>query len=532
MPLQILLTAPYLIPMISLFFYPLRKRVSFGSVHYFLGRVEWLISFFRDTILAAVLLSAAVLSLIGLLRGWIAYFPPVIIFGPACFGLSIWCHYLRKLRIGEFIDLATTGAVKNPDQFFNLYFASFSGIPGHLPAGPFAAPSLPVNYSSGRRVRSLLPILCGIIYTGILARLIVRASKLRGRKCSIKLGEELSFVWGMKAIELASANFNVGGIENLEGISGRSIFVANHKSFLDFAVLPLAIGFANKRLKSIFRPRYMAARDHFYDNKFLYSVVGMGRAMEAMGTVFVDRRSKKEAATKAIDTAAEAIVKEGIDIVIFPQGTRALIRTAESGERMPAGYYTTVTLEEASSPRGHLKKGAAYLAFDASQALAPHSIPLNIIPVGIMGTEIAAPRGKIRIETGANISVTFGKPLTLRTSEVSSSRREAVLALHAKIDEMLKGVLNINTELKTRLLMDIRKMMDEDEMHKFIELIDAWRSDKDILFSVIDCIYSLPPRMRGSFIRRLSVLIEDTATPLDAILAFKKTVVREMIANK
>lgn len=524
-----LLSLLYLVPLISLVFFPLKRFIIFGSVHSFFGRIEWLFSFLRDGLLAPFLFGYLVYTIADFFIKKEAVFPLYDLLYIILIDLSIWNYFYRRHRVRGFLVLIVTNPLLKPSEFFKLYFASISGLPGHFPAAPERF-ELPINYlkGSGKTIWAIVP---GFIATGIAARLVIRASKWKGGDFCKVAGEKVSPVWGAKLIELAGGDIDVKGLENLKNVSGRSVFVCNHKSFMDFAVVPLVIGLANIDRSEPFRPRYMAARNHFYDNKFLYRVVGMGKAMEEMGTVFVDRRSAKEPARNAVDRASEAILSDGVDIVMFPQGTRAHGNIDLRGERLDAGYYTTGTEERLMRERGHLKKGAAYLAVGAAEALSKRGIPLNIVPIGLKGTGIMAPRKRLRIQKGIALKVIFGRPYTL-TAENLGSLENSVENIFVKIDEMLKEILSINAELKKRLAVDVRRIMQEGGMEKFFEAMSAWRADQDLLFSVVDCIYSSPVKKRGPFLRRLHQLLVQADTPMEEILAFKKIVVHEMIKGR
>lgn len=542
----------YLIPALSLLLYPLKKPIEFGRVHSFFGCIEWFLSFFRDGILAAVLLGYTIYMLVmawGTLftsaaqgDGW-AHIQPIVY--PVFAALSVWSFINRRRRIRKFLGFVAGGFLMEPGEFFRLYFASISGLPGHFPEKPRGKLKLPLDYSCGDRKISIWPIIPGIAYTGIIARLVIRASKWKNFGCGEDMGYLLTTIWAAKVLQLAGARLDVEGADHLKNVSGRSIFVCNHKSFLDFAVVPLAIGLVNVERKEPFRARYMAARDHFYDNQFLYRVVGMGRAMEKMGTIFVDRKSKKKRAVGAVDDAVKAMTSGGVDVVMYPQGTRAYGNVDAGGKRIDAGYYTTGSADHLVKERGHIKKGAAYLAVDAAAILAGSGNPLNVIPVGVKGTGVVAPRGRLRVQRGMSLKIIFGSPLTLspadmeglaRSSPGSSGylelRKSMVEGVFAKIDEMLKNILGIHQELRKRLVFDTGRVMNKEGVGRFFEALEAWRSDQDLIFSVLDCIYSSPARMWASFLRQLCQMLAETDTPREAILAFKKIVVREMIMNR
>ena len=221
------------------------------------------------------------------------------------------------------------------------------------------------------------------------------------------MGDMAATIFGGEILSQLCARVEVKGLEHLDHIEGPVIFISNHQSFIDFAIVPFVLGVVSVDRQRDFRPKYMAARDHFYDNWSLYRLLGLGRAMEAVGTIFVDRKAKKDQPTRAVDEAVEAMIQKGSDILMFPQGTRAYGNIDEHGRRLDAGYYTTIREKDVEKELGHLRKGAAYLAIDAAFQLAKEGKKISIVPIGIKGAGIIAPRGKMRFERGVTVKVRF-----------------------------------------------------------------------------------------------------------------------------
>jgi 1-acyl-sn-glycerol-3-phosphate acyltransferase len=362
--------------------------------------------------------------------------------------------------------------------------------------------------------------------------MVVRASKWRGAQFCSRVADAVSAIWGARVVQLASAGLSVEGLQKLNSVSGRTIFVCNHKSFVDFAIIPVALGLINLERKIGFKLRFMAARDHFFDNQFLYRIVGIGKAMEKVGTIFVDRKSKNKKATEAVSEAAASMIEEGLDIVMYPQGTRAFGNKDKRGQRLDAGYYTTGSERNLLKNRGHLKKGVAYLAADVAASLAKRGQELNIVPIGLVGTGTIVPRGKIRIQKGVAMKVIIGDPIVVGPQACEGDRAELVESLLDMIDARLKEVLRIHEGLKKRLLLDVRGMMREGDIDRFLEALRAWRDDEDLIFSIIDCIYSLPAKLWRSYFRRLANLLGEMDTSREKLIEFKGIVVAEMVKHR
>lgn len=529
----------YSIPVAALILFPLGNGIQFNKFHSFFGRIEWAFSFFRDGLITPILLVYVIYSsVLFVTQKRVDLF---ILIYLAFIGLTVWSYFNRRMRIRQFLNFVSVNAPLEPGVFFDLYFASVSGLQGCLPKTAMAI-KLPVGYKSGREKVVIWPVIFGLFYTGIVARLVIKASRWKGKEFCSQVADRIATVWSAKAIQLSGSGLQITGLKHLEGIAGRTIFVCNHKSFLDFAIAPLVVGLANLNRTEPFRLRYIAARDHFYENQFLYRVVGLGKALEDVGAVFVDRKSRKEQAVNAVGAVIKAIVEDGADIVMYPQGTRAYGNVDVVGKRMDAGYYTTGSEKRLVEERGHLKKGVAHMAVDAAAQLSKAGILLNIVPMGLIGPGIVAPRGKLRIQKGVCLKVVIGDPVTLTSTDMGwsisggevsdqclSSCESIVGKVYVVVDEMLKDVLNVHGELRKRLMLDIRKIMSEGEIEKFIQAINAWRFDEDLIFSIVDCIYALPAGMWATNLRRLYQLLVETDTPRGDIVAFKKNVVGEMI---
>src|SRR5579875_833169 len=163
--------------------------------------------------------------------------------------------------------------------------------------------------------------------------------------------------WGMRIVALgvraAGIRTRVEGSEHIApGV--HYIFLSNHVSNLDAPVLlPLIPG-----MTSVFIKRE------------LMSIPLLGTAMRLGKYVPVSRGNSREEAMKSVAAAADAL-RSGMDIVIFPEGTR--------------------------SPDGRLlpfRKGAFFLAQETG---AP------IVPVVIHGTATMMSKGSLKITPGAAV---------------------------------------------------------------------------------------------------------------------------------
>ena len=173
------------------------------------------------------------------------------------------------------------------------------------------------------------------------------------------------------------------GRENLSGLPGPVLFVANHSSHMDTPVILRALPPAWRR-----RTAVAAAADYFYRVPWIARAVSL-----AFNTVPVQRKGEGVAP----DAASQLVrlIDEGWSLLVFAEGTRSRDGTI-----------------------GRLRAGAAVLA-------AEHD--LAIVPVYVSGTHAVMPPGRKWMDsrrepgrlTGGRhpIAVCFGPPIRPREGE-------------------------------------------------------------------------------------------------------------------
>ena len=127
--------------------------------------------------------------------------------------------------------------------------------------------------------------------------------------------------WGRSLLKVSHIPVEVEGLEHL--VPGQAyVFAANHRSNFDiFALVAVLPG------------RFL-----WVAKKSLFQVPMLGIALTRMGSVSVDRENLRSA-VQSLDRAT-AIVKSGVSLIIFPEGTRA---SSRERERVPSGKMTIDT---------------------------------------------------------------------------------------------------------------------------------------------------------------------------------------------
>jgi 1-acyl-sn-glycerol-3-phosphate acyltransferase len=158
-------------------------------------------------------------------------------------------------------------------------------------------------------------------------------------------------MWVTKTgVRVAGIRVEVTGLENVP-VGRPCIFMSNHVSNLDPPVeLPMLPGRSSVLLK-----------------RELMNIPILGRAMRMAQFVPVERGSKRESAQASVTAAAE-VFRSGLNILVYPEGTRS------RDGRLAA-----------------FKKGPFYLAKETG---AP------IVPIAISGTETMMHKGSVGIRPG------------------------------------------------------------------------------------------------------------------------------------
>jgi 1-acyl-sn-glycerol-3-phosphate acyltransferase len=179
--------------------------------------------------------------------------------------------------------------------------------------------------------------------------------------------------WGRSILVVSGVQVFVREMEPLE--PGRAfVFMSNHQSNFDIPVLlgHLPVPF-----------RWLAKAE-------LFKIPIFGRAMLGAGYIPIDR-SDRPAAIASLRQAAE-VVRGGVSVVIFPEGTR--------------------------SPDGRLKpfkKGGFVMAIEAG---------VPIVPVVLKGTFDIMPKNQLLIRP-RKVEVVIGEPIA--TADYSVDTKEALM---------------------------------------------------------------------------------------------------------
>lgn len=490
----------------------LASYTNFQRWNLIAGRIEYAVGHLRDYTIGLWMMAAFVFDVTIMIFGD----PPLRadrfprLFYHGFFALLTLWTYRRHVGIGlQMTEFMRANPDVHPQEFFDHYYRRLGPLAIPIPeAAANRVSPAHVSYRTGRPPQRTVWIwIHGAYDTAIFARSAFRALETMGPAYGREVFDVMAALWGSRMLQLFQAELRVRGIEKFGSLSGQIILVFNHKTYLDFVFGFFALSSARRADGRRLRPRFIAAKDHLYDNRLVHSGFGIGKLIESVDMVFVDRKGKGK---QAIEEASRKLADKEIEIAMYPQGTRALANYGAAGERLDAGYYTTGTAEALKKEFGHLKKGCAHLAIDTTRLLKGR-VPVHLVFIGTNGIATIQPKGSYQIQTEGIIDCQIGDVLTLEWSQVKDLDDEArahfVDELQGKIDLGLVKALNLHESLRRRFLAELRQRrpLSADQLLKMNRLLTQAEHRKDRTpFKILDRIFALPAEEQPEYLERFS----------------------------
>jgi 1-acyl-sn-glycerol-3-phosphate acyltransferase len=202
-------------------------------------------------------------------------------------------------------------------------------------------------------LRTVLTAIVVFFATMVYGMIAIVGAALGAKHREGSLLDRIPRLWSRAILWAAGVTVRVHGIERLRDangvIRGSYIFASNHVSHFDIPALECAL------------PHH-----YFIAKAELFKVPVFGPGIRAVGTIPIQRTNQK-AAFGSYNIAAERI-REGVSVVVFPEGTRG----------------TTYSVRP-------FKKGPFVLAVEAG---------VPIVPCIIHGTIDVLPKKSLRIHPG------------------------------------------------------------------------------------------------------------------------------------
>jgi 1-acyl-sn-glycerol-3-phosphate acyltransferase len=425
---------------------------------------------------------------------------------------SFTLRAIKRRDRRELVEFARQYPLTHPKEFFDHLLCQ-SGIIRHaLPDAPrkIVDPSnMDFRKESRQKVMCFSTKIRGIWSTMQLARMAISTSEGSEQEYAQEVASGLAIIWATRMAQLTRAAVSVEGKDLLPGPGTPQLFLFTHASFLDFAYAAIALASRpgalapGSTINNL--PHFLMARNHFKSNPLLYRVLGIGKAAEALGMIFVDRKHVNapaaiERAGEVAKIASDKLISDNMEIAIFPQGSRAAPYVGAAGQRFDSAYYTVGNKDRVAGDAKHLKKGAAYIAYEAALRLnkMKSDSKLEIVPVAITGAGIACPKGSRRILPNVHIRLIVGETIPISRSSCRGGAEKdkplCIERIHGNIDASLKSAARTHAELERRLFEDVLHTLDSLEIEELAIAMKPWRGEDCLVHAMLDAIYACQPK--------------------------------------
>jgi len=235
-------------------------------------------------------------------------------------------------------------------------------------------------------IRTLFIIAYTVLATVFWGSIVILASFINKNG---RLPHEIARFWAKSILWASGVKVAVIGFSNLNPASP-CIYMPNHRSNFDIPVLQA----------------YLAVQFRWLAKAELFRIPLFGQAIKRAGYISIDR-SNREAAIESLNTAAK-MIKAGMSVLIFPEGTRSHDNTLRP-----------------------FKKGGFVLALNTG---------VPIVPVIIHGTGGIMPKKEIQIKPG-NVILEIAAPV--QTANYSKKTRDDLM-------EKVRSIMCKSIELQRR----------------------------------------------------------------------------------
>lgn len=179
-----------------------------------------------------------------------------------------------------------------------------------------------------------------------------------------RVQHRIARVWARILLLVSFIRVRGEGLEKLDR-NASYVFVANHTSFMD---IPAILWLIDVQFR-------------FFAKKGLFRIPFLGTHLKRAGHIEVERDSPR-ASLRSMSRGAEIIAREGISMLLFPEGGRTAV-----GEGMREFH-----------------EGAAYIAIKAG---------VPVVPVAIVGLRDLLPMGSYHLRAGRAV-LHIGDPIPTR----------------------------------------------------------------------------------------------------------------------
>ncbi len=447
-----------------------------------IGRVEYYLSAVRDPVVGVLGIG------VGMIGAWSG--------AGVGHGLMMVALVLVSRQARRYAnDRAVRQLLREPDAHPADFWATWQrAISPWPPVGEIATRSVQpdlVDFTDRPRPRwPLSALLHAQFDTANVAWLMLHGERTLSQAEFLRVFDSGTRMWSLRSAWHFRVRLEVEGLEAIEQVEHQAIVLFNHESLLDFALGFYVLGGVETRMGRRIRARFLAAKDHFYDNWILHTALGIGRAMVAAGMIFVDRSSKGAGASVVTDSVV-TLQRFDVDLALFPQGTRARAHFDADGRPVAGGYYTTSRV----AGRRHFRRGGAAIAAGLSRRQ-----PVDVLCVAILGTARVIPTRTRIVQTHQTIRYRVLPPVRLdRGDEVDES------ALLRRCELLLRQTARVNERLLEGWARDLER--DESDRAAVAAALNDWdEAEEPIPFAALDLILTRPLAVRRPLLERFEAM--------------------------
>lgn len=525
------------------------SKVSlYAKVLLFLAQIEYHLDPIRGIIITPLVVGMSLVAVADCFLGFLVLPSHQLVIVLLLGFLAIVQEILRVYSGQKFLEVVRAIPFLDPAELFRRFKLELAfGAADMMTFDqiPETKPEYADFHKGGRPLQKYVISVKAFIDTLYIARLTIQAFRQMGPKYGLEIFDLMGALWGRRILQHVEGRFTVTGLERLQGRTGRFLFVFNHKSSLDFIFSFFAFSTVriNNRHPKI---RFIVAEDHFKNNFFIYRVLGIGRAIDLAGMIFISRKNRAKS-FEDLKLAAQAMIQKDVDVAIYPQGTRAAPNLDRALKRRDAGYYTTITKSSIEERKPHLKKGTSHLILNTLEVMHDQEMTedLNLVFVGIKGAATAMPKNIYKIQTETVMEFAVGDVVSLspsiideivvndNDSETEENRKSFLTSMNDLIDVKLSEVLGLNESLKQRFLAELKGQFrfDHDKIEFIRSSLDAFEAQSSVVYEILDRIYTLPVAQWNGYLSQLSQLLLERCV-LDRLYDFRNELSHELLNKK
>ena len=191
-------------------------------------------------------------------------------------------HRKNRETVRSTICLSGTG--HRTQASFSIMFTRFAHLGHRSPVLLEELDATHVDFKARSMTMSpFMEFVFAVLETAALANFVLQGADDLPLDRFRRTFDTVGRTWSLRVAYRLRLAMKVEGAEHLENVKNQTFLAFNHESIIDFCLAFFATGARKTGDGRYLAPRFIAAKDHFKDNPILYSILGIGRAMERSG---------------------------------------------------------------------------------------------------------------------------------------------------------------------------------------------------------------------------------------------------------